>query len=224
MLESITASLLTAALFRAVEKIWEESAKAAWTPGTDAIRARVLRWTGKDREAQRRAAFGKAAATARANTIKRAGDPATATKALDLLDGKVDKRAAEALAEECTRLLLFADHPDLDRLTRVCQRTVGFEAIVSGEETLPAATIAPVLAAYLNNLREALLDQEAYADLVQKDMRSVLREILAELRPVDYDDEATYQPADGRDAQPAGFRGHPRAERTAADYDRGHFH
>ena len=142
---------------------------------------------------------------------------------LDLLDGKIDKRAAEALAEEGAKLLLFADHPDLDRLTRVCQRTVGFEAIVSGEETLPAATIAPVLADYLDNLREALLDQEAYADLVQKDMRGVLREILAELRPVDYDDEAHLPPADGRDAQPAGFRGHPGAERTTADHGRGHF-
>ncbi len=193
MPEPILTGLLTAALFRAVEKIWEESAKAAWTPGTDAIRARVLRWTGKDRESQRRAAFGKAAATARANTVKRAGDPAVARKVLDILDGKVDKRAAEALAEEGAKLLLFADRPDLDRLTRVCQRAVGFEAIVSGEETLPAATIAPVLAAYLDNLREALLDQEAYADLVQKDMRGVLREILAELRPVDYNDEATYR-------------------------------
>ncbi|PKO21961.1 MAG: hypothetical protein CVU38_11810 [Chloroflexi bacterium HGW-Chloroflexi-1] len=193
MPEPILTGLLTAALFRAVEKIWEESAKAAWTPGTDAIRARVLRWTGKDRESQRRAAFGKAAATARANTIKRAGDPAAARKVLDLLDGKVDKRAAEALAEESARLLLFADHPDLDRLTRVCQRAVGFEAIVSGEETLPAATIAPVLADYLDNLQEALLDQEAYADLVRKEMRSALREILAELRPVDYDDERVYR-------------------------------
>ena len=38
MPEPIITGLLTAALFRAVEKIWEESAKAAWTPGTDAIR------------------------------------------------------------------------------------------------------------------------------------------------------------------------------------------
>ncbi len=145
MPEPILTGLLTAALFRAVEKIWEESAKAAWTPGTDAIRARVLRWTGKDRESQRRAAFDKAATTARGNTVKRAGDPATARKVLDLLDGKVDKRVTEALAEEGAKLLLFADQPDLNRLTQVCQRTVGFEAIVSGEETLPAATIAPVL-------------------------------------------------------------------------------
>lgn len=193
MPEPIITGLLTAALFRAVEKIWEESAKAAWTPGTYAIRARVLRWTGKDKESQRRAAFGKAAPVARANTLKHAGDPDTARKVLDLLDGKIDKRAAEVLAEEGAKLLLFADQPDLDRLTRVYQRTVGFEAIMSGEETLPAATIAPVLADYLDNLREALLDQEAYADLVQKDMRSVLREILAELRPVDYDDESVYR-------------------------------
>lgn len=193
MPEPILTGLLTAVLFRAVEKIWEESAKAAWTPGTDAIRARVLHWTGKDRESQRRAAFDKAATTARANTIKRAGDPAAARKVLDLLDGKVDKRAAEALAEEGAKLLLFADHPDFDRLSLVCHRTLGFEAIVSGEKTLPAATIAPVLADYLDNLREALLDQEAYAELVQKDMRDVLRDILAELRPIDYDDEATYR-------------------------------
>ena len=173
MPEPIITGLLTAALFRAVEKIWEESAKAAWTPGTDAIRARVLRLTGKDKASQRRAAFNKAAVAARANTIKTAVDPETARKVLGLLDGKIDKRAAEALAEEGAKLLLFADRPDLDRLTRVCQRTVGFEAIVSGEETLPAATIAPVLADYLDNLREALLDQEAYADLVQKDMRGV---------------------------------------------------
>ena len=193
MPEPIITGLLAAALFRAVEKIWEESAKAAWTPGTDAIRARVLRWTGKDKEGLRRAAFGKAATVARANTVKRASDPEIAEKVLGLLEGKIDKRAAQALAEEGAKLLLFADQPDLDRLTRICQRTVGFEAIVSGEETLPAATIASVLADYLDNLLEALLDQEAYADLVQKDMRTVLREILAELRPVEYDDERVYR-------------------------------
>ena len=193
MPEPIITGLLTAALFRAVEKVWEESAKAAWTPGTDAIRTTVLHLTGKDKAGQRRTAFNKAAVAARANTIKTAVDPETAKKVLDLLDGKIDKRAAEVLGEEGAKLLLFADRPDLERLTRVCQRTVGFEAIVSGEETLPAATIAPVLADYLYNLREALLDQEAYADLIQKDIRSVLREILAELRPVDYDDERIYR-------------------------------
>ncbi len=123
MPEPILTGLLTAALFRAVEKIREESAKSAWTPGTDAIRARVLRWTGKDRESQRRAAFGKAAAAARANTVRRAGDPAATRKVLDLLDGKVDKRAAKTLAEESVKLGLFADRPDLDRLTRVCRRS-----------------------------------------------------------------------------------------------------
>ena len=153
----------------------------------------MLHLTGKDKASQRRAAFNKAAVAARANTIKTAVDPETARKVLGLLDGKIDKRAAEVLGEEGAKLLLFADRPDLDRLSRVCQRTVGFEAIVSGEETLPAATIAPVLADYLDNLREALLDQEAYADLVQKDMRGVLREILTELRPVDYDDERIYR-------------------------------
>ena len=65
MPEPIITGLLAAALFRAVEKIWEESAKAAWTPGTDAIRTTVLRLTGKDKANQRRAAFGKAAVTAR---------------------------------------------------------------------------------------------------------------------------------------------------------------
>jgi len=119
MPEPIITGLLTAALFRAVEKIWEESAKAAWMAGADAIRARVLRLTRKDKESQRRIAFGKAAAAARANIIKRANDSALTEKVLVLLDGEIDTRAAEALAEEGARLLLFADRPDLDRLTRV---------------------------------------------------------------------------------------------------------
>ena len=60
MPEPLITGLLTAALFRAVEKIWEESAKATGTPATDAIRERMLRWTGKDKERQRQVAFDKA--------------------------------------------------------------------------------------------------------------------------------------------------------------------
>ena len=85
MAEPIITGLLTAALIRAIEKIWEESAKAAWTPGTDALRATVLRLTRKDKESQRRSAFGKAAAVARANTIKATSDPETAKTVLDRL-------------------------------------------------------------------------------------------------------------------------------------------
>jgi len=179
-------------LYKATEKIWDKGFDAAWGPVDEALKGRFAHWAGKGKEAERRAAFAKAAEIARANTLRAATDPQQVEKILSTLNGGQDKKGAKALAEEGGKLMLFSAAPDVPRLTRLCQERLQWDAVWGEGEPPAAQTVAVVLSGFLANLREALLDQEPYHDLIQKDMRRALNGILAELRPVAYDDEATY--------------------------------
>ncbi|HDQ71370.1 MAG TPA: tetratricopeptide repeat protein [Chloroflexi bacterium] len=181
------------ALYKGTETFWEKGFEAAWDPVDNALKKRFARWAGTDQETQRRAAFTKAAAIARSNTLRTAPDPQQAEYILDALDSGRDQRNAEALAEEAAKLMLFAASPDVPRLTEICHRTLRFDALFAEQSPPPPETVAVILSDFLTNLREALLDQEPYHDLIQKDMRRALNEILVELRPVPYDDEAIYR-------------------------------
>jgi len=180
-------------LYKATERIWKKGFDAAWEPVDEALKARFTRWAGKGKEAERRAAFETAARIARANTLRTAADPQQAERILGALDGERDRRGAEALAEEAVKLMLFSAAPDVPRLSEICRHTLSFDALYAGETPPSPETVAVVLSDFLTNLREALLDQEPYHDLIEKDMRRALNEILAELRPVPYDHEATYR-------------------------------
>jgi tetratricopeptide (TPR) repeat protein len=191
-MEPVTA-LFILGLYKATEKIWEKAFDAAWGPVDEALKARFTRWAGKGKEAERKSAFEKAAAVARANTLRTAADPQQAKRILDALGGERDRRGAQALAEEAAKLMLFSAAPDVPRLAEICRHTLSFDALYAGETPPPPETVGAVLSDFLTDLREALLDQEPYHDLIEKDMRRTLSEILAELRPVPYDDEATYR-------------------------------
>jgi len=191
-MELIT-GLFILGLYKATEKIWGKGFDAAWGPVDEALKARFAHWAGKGKEAERRAAFAKAAEIARANTLHVAADPQQVEKILSTLNGEQDKKGAKALAEEGAKLMLFSAAPDVPRLTRLCQERLQWDAVWGEGEPPAAESVAFVLSDFLTNLREALLDQEPYHDLIQKDMRRALNEILAELRPVAYDDEATYR-------------------------------
>ena len=189
----ILTGLFIVGLYKATEKIWEKGFDAAWEPVGLALKERFTRWAGKDKETERQAAFARAAVVARANTLRYAADLQQAEKILNALNGERDKRGAEALAEEAAKLMLFSATPDVPRLTEICHRTLRFDALFAGETPLPPETVAAVLSDFLTNLREALLDEPAYHDLVGRETLRTLRQIVAELRPVAYDDEATYR-------------------------------
>lgn len=208
-MDPLTASLLASALFKATEKVWEKGFDAAWEPVGTGLKDRFLHLAGKGQERERRAAFAVAAQTARAQTVRQAASPQQTEQVLDALDGKLDKRVAEAFAAEAAKLMLFSAVPDVPRLSALCRRTLNFEALSSNEPPPPAETVAAVLSDYLTNLREALLDQEPYHDLVQHDMRRALNDILAELRPLDYDDEPTYRAQMAELYRELGFIGIP---------------
>jgi tetratricopeptide (TPR) repeat protein/energy-coupling factor transporter ATP-binding protein EcfA2 len=188
----VLTGLFIVGLYKATEKIWEKGFDAAWEPVGEALKGRFTRWAGRDKETERQAAFARAAKVARANTLRHAADPQQAEKILDALNGERDKRGAEALAEEAAKLMLFSAAPDVPRLTEICHRTLRFENLFK-ETPPPPETVAAVLSDFLTNLREALLDQEPYHELIQREMLRTLRQIVAELRPVAYDDEATYR-------------------------------
>jgi len=189
----LTTALFIFALFKATETFWEKGFDAAWEPVDEALKKRFKHWAGKGKEAERQAAFAQAADVARANTLRYAAEPQQTERILDALNGERDRRGAEALAEEAAKLMLFSATPDVPRLTALCQKRLRWDAIWGEGEPPPAETVAAVLSDFLTNLREALLDQEPYHDLIQREMLRAMREVVAELRPVAYDDEATYR-------------------------------
>jgi len=209
-MEPIT-GLFIFGLYKATEKIWDKAFDAAWEPVDEALKKRFARWAGTDKESQRQAAFEKAAEIACANTLRIAADPPQVQQILDALNSGRDRRNAEAMAEEAAKLMLFSAAPDVPRLTEICQRTLRFEALFAEEVEAPPPpeTVAAVLSDFLTNLREALLDQEPYHDLIQREMLRAMREVVTELRPVDYDDEAAYRHQMAQMYRPLDFVGIP---------------
>ena len=192
-MDPVTGGIFLVALYKALEKVWDKAFGAAWGPVDKALKEKFTMLAGKDKTSERWAAFKAAHETARALTIRQASDRGEAERIFEVLDGKLDKSAARDLADEASKLLLASAEPDLPRMTQAVQCALKFEALF-GKEAPPAPdAVAFVLKEYLYNLREALLNQEAYHDLIEKDMRRALREIVKELRPVEHDTEATYR-------------------------------
>jgi len=189
----ILTGLFIIGLYKATEKIWEKGFDAAWEPVGEALKERFTRWAGRDKEGQRRAAFVEAAHRARRLTMEQARDRETTQAILKALDAERNKEAAEALAAEGAKLMLFSAHPDVHRLTQLCTEELRWESFWEKERPPQPEAVAAVLSDFLANLREALLDQPAYHDLVGRETLRALREIVTELRPVAYDDEATYR-------------------------------
>ena len=201
-MEPLISGALFFALYKATEKIWGKVFDAAWEPLIgERLKALFTRWAGKDKEALRQEAFARAVEIAQGNTLRSAVDRQQAGKILCTLNSGLDTKRAEALAEEAAKLMLFSASPDVPRLTELCNRTLHWKALFGDETPPPPEAIAIVLSVFLTNLREALLDQEPYHDLVQREMLRAMRDIVKELRPLAYDNESTYryQISDGRD-------------------------
>ena len=183
-------SLFIFSLYKVTEKIWEKSFDAAWEPVGEGLKERFFRWAGKDKASQRQAAFAAAADAARRRTIKQSQDQKQAARVLQLLDQKTDPRAATELAEEAAKLMLFSDEPDVERMTAVVQKRFHWQDIWSGQEPPPDEAVAKVITRFLANLREALLDQEPYENLIQKEMLRMLRRMAGP--EIVYDTRETY--------------------------------
>ena len=190
---SIASGFFIYGLYKATEKVWEKALDVAWSPLEEPLKGRFNRLVGTGKESKRRKAFAKAAEVAHLNTIREATDPGSARRILEALNSDRDAKGAEALAEEAAKLMLFSAQPDVSRLTQLCRKNLRWDAIW-GEDRPPAEeAVVAVLSGYLTNLREALMDQSPYEELIQKEMLHVLRDVATELRPVEYDDEDIYR-------------------------------
>jgi hypothetical protein len=187
---------LTLGLYKAIERVWDKSLETAvWGPMDEGVKSRVQRWTGKDQERTRRRAFQTAADHAVQRTLSQADDPTQARALLDALNDPQDERAVAALAQEAATILFLSDEPNLTRLAALARHKLRQETFwQDGQAAAPDPTAAAtVLRAFLLNLRDALLDQRPYADLLDRETLRLWREILREMRPLDYDNEAAYR-------------------------------
>jgi HEAT repeat protein/energy-coupling factor transporter ATP-binding protein EcfA2 len=194
-MDPLTGALILG-LYKGIERVWDKSLEiAVWEPMDEGVKSRVQRWTGRDQERTRRRAFQAAAAHAREHTISQADAPDQARALLDALDDAQNEQVVAALAQESAKILLLSDEPNLTRLTALARHKLRQETFwQDGQVSAPdPAAVATVLRTFLLNLRDALLDQPPYADLLDRESLRVWREILREMRPLDYDDEAAYR-------------------------------
>ena len=110
----ILTGLFIRGLYEATEKIWEKRFDAAWEPVGLTLQERFTCWAGRDKESQRRAAFVQATDRARRLTVEQARDRETTQALQETLDAERNKEAAQALAEEGAKLMLFSAHPDVE--------------------------------------------------------------------------------------------------------------
>jgi hypothetical protein len=108
------AFLFIVGLYKATEQIWEKGFDAAWEPVGLTLQERFTCWAGRDKESQRQAAFVEAADRGRRLMVEQARDRETTQGILESLDAERNKDAAEALAEERAKLMLFSAHPDVE--------------------------------------------------------------------------------------------------------------
>ena len=168
------ADIFVQALFKATEMIWEKSFNAAWDPVHSGLLEKFTQLAGKDKERERRKAFKKASEAAIKATIARSGDPDEARKILSVVTGSTNPRLALLLAEESSKVLLFADQPDLERMLAICQREVKLESLLQNEKAPGPEEVFAVLKQYLDQLRRALVDQPEYNSLITKEILRIL--------------------------------------------------
>ncbi len=78
-------------------------------------------------------------------------------------------------------------------MTAIVDTHLRFEALFSKKRRHRPRLLPTCFPRFIPNLREALLDQPAYSELVPKETLNTLREILTEMRPNPYDDETLYR-------------------------------
>ena len=188
----ITGSLFAITLYKVTEKLWDSVFDAGFQPLSTRLQGTLERFAGKSAERLRRPAFEAALAHAVERTCAQAADPAETTMILAAIT-TADPATAAVLADEAAKLLLLADAPDLARLAEVCGRTLRFEQLLKERPAPSAAAVAAVVGALLGQLREALLDQPAYHDLVSTETLRTLRQIRERLAPPPYADETLYR-------------------------------
>ena len=185
--------LFVTGLYQAVEKIWEKSFDAAWEPIDSGLKERFNRLAGKGTETERKKAFARASEKARRLTVKGAKNPQEADAILAMLNRDVNLQTAAILAEEASKVLLFAEEPDLERMIEVASKQIKWEALLKTQPIPPPETIGLVLHQYLNNLRLAMMDESSYRDLIQHEMLRALQKSLQKSADnVHYDGEAEY--------------------------------
>ena len=192
-MEQLLAAPFAFLLFKAVEVTVENLFGAPSAQAEGALKGLIQHWTKRDTEGQRQAAFGRAVEKARERTWHGADAPQQARAILDALLDKGDEATAGAFAEEAARLMLFSASPDLPRLTKLCREKLKWDSLWAREAPPSPETVATILADFLTNLREALLDEEPYYELIQGEILRTLRQIHEALRPALHDDEATYR-------------------------------
>lgn len=177
-------------VFHALNQIGTTAANSLAAGAVNWAGKTLVQWTGLDKD-ERRAAFARAVTAARERTLAEAENPAEAKRVLDALD-RLPEQSGSAFADEAAKLMLISSGPDLSRLELLCSTRLKWDGVYASEEP-PLHAVAPVLSDLLSNLKEALLDQEPYRDLLDREVLQTLRMVLAEIQPGTYEDEDTYR-------------------------------
>ncbi|BCL33859.1 NACHT domain-containing protein [Nostoc sp. MS1] len=198
MADTLTLGFL---LFKAVEAIVTKIVESAWEPAKAGLQESIRRRVGKDEESKRSEVFAQAVATARQQTIKETDDFQKAEQVLKLIDDPDFQDVRPRVAEEAAKIMLFSDTPDIDSLTKLLSKYLGYRQAIYAEAATTSETVTLILSIFFKKLRSALLDLEPYKSLLiqheilrsQYEQTLTLKEISGKLSPEDYDNEEQYR-------------------------------
>ncbi len=174
-----------------------------WTlyKGTEALLTSVVdqgvgesikRLVGQQKARQRQQAFAAAVQRADAHTRPQHTDASLVLDALNSGNAKLD----EAFGRETAKLLLFKREPSALALARPVERYLRFENVVTqSDATLPdRETIATVLSDLLANLRDELVNESPYREiLLDNETLHTLEKIYETLQPHEHASEQEYR-------------------------------
>lgn len=171
-------------LYKTLEKLFEKGLDSAWDPVDSELRNRFRRLAGHDEKSKRRKAFETAVEKAYQTTISNSHDSESVNFILITLRDDVPNALAQSLSEETTKLLLLADSPNLAKITEKLYEHFTWDSGFYGSKRPNKGEILGVLDNFLQNLRNHLLDEPEYSELLQKEILRELRKFVQLVTPV----------------------------------------
>ncbi len=166
------ASILTTSLYTASEHIWQRACEANWNAVDHALTIHFFEGATAEQADARRVAFESAMKTA-LELVLGAESPSQGDE-----DAPATLSIPDALTDELLRLLLFSAFPESTHMKQLCQDPAVL-ALGTAHDTPPTPKdVACLFSTILAHLRAALLEQDAYQYLMQRDMRLALQDML----------------------------------------------
>ena len=140
------------------EKAADKAADTALAPIAEKVQGKLDTVLQKEQRKRRKAFQG--AVKIAVEKFSRTYGEETQVALATLLSGK--SKESQTFVEEITKLYLFSEQPEFDKIRRAFTRAIGFEAIITGHKPLPWAQFSEPLSVFFDDLKAALRDDPLF--------------------------------------------------------------